>query len=52
VLGEIIPVAEHLRRLDAVTLDDVARVVKRVLTGPKTMSVVGPFDADDLASHL
>jgi predicted Zn-dependent peptidase len=52
VLGEIIPVAEHLRRLDAVTLDDVARVVKRVLTGPKTMSVVGPFDADDLAPHL
>jgi predicted Zn-dependent peptidase len=52
VLGEVIPVAEHLRRIEAVTLDDVARVVRRVFTGPRTLSAVGPFSEADLATHL
>jgi predicted Zn-dependent peptidase len=52
VLGEVIPVAEQLRRIEAVTLDDVERVVRRVFTGPRSLSAVGPFDEADLADHL
>lgn len=52
VRNEVLPVAEHLRRLDAVTLDDVHRVVRRVLSGPRTLSAVGPFTEADLAAHL
>ena len=31
----------------AVTRDDVARVLRRVLAAPRVLSVVGPFAADD-----
>ena len=51
VLGEVLPVAEHLRRLHAVDLDDVDRVVRRVFTGPRSLSAVGPFTEAQLASH-
>jgi predicted Zn-dependent peptidase len=42
--GEIVPVDEHLARLRAVTRGDVARVLERVLAGPRTLAALGPFD--------
>ena len=40
--GAIRPVEEQLARWRAVRLDDVARVVARVLDQPRSMAVVGP----------
>jgi predicted Zn-dependent peptidase len=39
---------EHVARLRAVTVIDVARVLHRVLDGPRTLAAVGPFEADAL----
>jgi predicted Zn-dependent peptidase len=45
--GEVIPVEEHLRRLRAVTGDDVHRVLRRVFGGSRSVAVVGPFTGDE-----
>jgi predicted Zn-dependent peptidase len=42
--GEVLEVDEHLDRLRAVTPDDVQRVARRVLAGPRSLVAVGPFD--------
>jgi predicted Zn-dependent peptidase len=42
--NEIVPVDEHVARLRKVTLDDLRRVVDRVLAGPRVLAAVGPFD--------
>jgi predicted Zn-dependent peptidase len=42
---ELLPVEAHLARIRAVTADDVARVLRRTLAGPRTLAAVGPFDA-------
>ncbi|HEY5155971.1 MAG TPA: pitrilysin family protein [Acidimicrobiales bacterium] len=47
VRDELISIDDHLARLRAVTRDDVARVLHRVLAAPSVLSVVGPFDAAD-----
>jgi predicted Zn-dependent peptidase len=44
---EVVPLAEHLARLRAVTREDVHAVLRRVLEGPRSVAVVGPFDEDD-----
>jgi predicted Zn-dependent peptidase len=50
VEGEIPSLDELARRVDAVTLDDVGRVVDRVLRdAPRVLAAVGPFDAAALA---
>ncbi len=46
--NEVVPIEEHVRRYRAVTVDDMRRVLGRVLDGPRTVSVVGPFAADDI----
>jgi predicted Zn-dependent peptidase len=46
IRGEVVPLDEHVRRIEAVGLDDVARVAKRVLTSPRTVAAVGPFGDD------
>lgn len=51
-LGEQVGVAEHLRRIEAVTVEDASRVLARVLDAPRTLSIVGPFEPDDLERHL
>jgi predicted Zn-dependent peptidase len=51
VHGRIPSLDELDSRLGAVTLDDVAEVTGRVLGGPRTLAVVGPFaegELDDL----
>lgn len=42
VRGAVTPLAEHLARIDSVTVDDVSRVAHRVLGAPRALSLVGP----------
>ena len=42
--GSVEPVEEHLERLRAVSIDDVQRVLATVLSGPRALAAVGPFD--------
>ena len=49
VHGEVLEVDELAARVEAVTLDDVARVAADVLGRPRVMAAVGPVDEDDLA---
>jgi len=42
--GEVLDVDEHVARLRAVTPDDVARVLRRMLEGRRSLVAVGPFD--------
>jgi predicted Zn-dependent peptidase len=41
---EVISIDEHLARIRAVTIDDVHRVLQKVLGAPHASVVVGPFD--------
>ena len=47
---DITPIDEHVQRLRAVTVDDVSRVLRRVLDTPRTLAAVGPFEADQLVA--
>ncbi len=42
--GEVRPVDDVLARIDAVDLDDVARVAADLASAPRTLAAVGPFD--------
>ncbi|MGV3759382.1 MAG: M16 family metallopeptidase [Actinomycetota bacterium] len=46
---ELTTIDEHVRRLRSVTRDDVAAVLHHVLTGPRVLAAVGPFEAGALA---
>lgn len=43
---------ETIDRFRAVTLEDVARVAKRILDGPASLAVIGPYDEADFESVL
>jgi len=45
--GEVLEVDDVLERVEAVTRADVAEVAAELAAAPRTLSVVGPFDADD-----
>jgi predicted Zn-dependent peptidase len=45
---EVVTVDEHLRRIRAVTVDDVARVAAAVYGRSRSLAVVGPVDPDTL----
>jgi predicted Zn-dependent peptidase len=47
---EVLPVDEVLSRVAALTLDDVRAAAAELVTAPKTLSVVGPFDESDFDS--
>jgi predicted Zn-dependent peptidase len=47
------PVEEILARIDSVTLDDVQDVANAILTRPKALAVVGPYDdAESFAGSM
>ncbi len=50
--GRVVTVDEQLAAYRAVTVDDVRGVLGRVLGGPRTVAVVGPFEADAVAAAL
>ncbi len=45
-------VDERLERIEAVTGDEVQSVAAEVLTGPRVMGAVGPFEPADLEGYL
>jgi predicted Zn-dependent peptidase len=45
--GHVLDVDDLLARVDAVTVEDVAAVAGKLAVEPRTLSVVGPFDAQD-----
>jgi predicted Zn-dependent peptidase len=45
--GRVLEIAEMLEKVDAVTPQDVASVAATLAAEPRTVSVVGPFDAED-----
>ncbi|HXY46249.1 MAG TPA: pitrilysin family protein [Acidimicrobiales bacterium] len=47
---EVLTVDDLLGRIAAVTLADVAGAAERVLSGPRALAVVGPFDEADFRS--
>ncbi len=44
LMGEVVSLDEVLARTDAVTKQDCHRVVEHILSGPRSLSVVGPVD--------
>ena len=49
--GQALTVDEQVERIRAVTLEDAHRVMQRVLTGPKTLAAVGPFDESSFSAR-
>ena len=45
--GEVLSVDELLARVEAVTLEDVQRAAAELVTAPRALSVVGPFDESE-----
>jgi predicted Zn-dependent peptidase len=45
--GHVLDVDDLLARVDAVTAEDVAAMAGKLAVEPRTLSVVGPFDAGD-----
>jgi predicted Zn-dependent peptidase len=41
---EVLSAEDVIGRLNAVSMDDVRRVAQRILSGPSTLAIVGPFD--------
>jgi len=50
VHGEVDTFDEVIAHIDAVTLDDVARVIQAVLGNERVLAVVGPFEERDFAA--
>jgi predicted Zn-dependent peptidase len=50
--GEVITLDEVLDRIDAVTADDARAVAEEVLTRPRSLTVIGPFDDNDFDRHV
>lgn len=50
--GEVLSVQEIATRFAAVTREEVAAVAHRVLSGPRTLAAVGPFEKDAFAGAV
>jgi predicted Zn-dependent peptidase len=47
--NDITSVDDHIRRIRAVTIDDVADVITRIFDGPRAVSAVGPLGSGNPA---
>ncbi len=52
VFGRVIPLAETLAKIDAVTVDDVPRVAARLFRGAPTLAALGPADRVPGLPHI
>ncbi len=50
--GEVLTVDEVLGRIEAVTRQQVLEVAGELAAAPRTVSAVGPFDAEEFDAHL
>lgn len=50
--GDHLSVGERIEKIQEVTGDDVRQVADEILSGPKVLAAVGPFDSSDLESYL
>ena len=50
--GEVLAVDEVLDRIETVTREQVLEVAGQLAAAPRTMSAVGPFDAEEFGAHL
>ena len=49
LFGTVLTTEDLLGRIEAVTAEQVRAVASQVLTGPRTLAVVGPFKESDFA---
>jgi predicted Zn-dependent peptidase len=49
---EVLSFDELVTRTEAVTLDDLERVARRVITDERVLAVVGPFEQDAFAERV
>ncbi|MGH9207042.1 MAG: M16 family metallopeptidase, partial [Acidimicrobiales bacterium] len=47
--GELLTVEDVLSRIASVGLEDVREIARSIMSAPRTLAVVGPFDSDDLS---
>src|SRR5690606_26093389 len=52
VYDGLMPVDEVLRRIDAVTPEDIATVAREVLNRPLTLAVIGPYAGRDFSDYI
>ena len=52
VHGSVMTLEELVERTEAVTAEDVRRVFEKVVGGPRTLAVVGPFQEDDFSEQV
>lgn len=52
VHGDVLPLREVAERTAAVTREDCRRVIERVMGGPRTLAVVGPFAESDFVARV
>ncbi len=52
VHGWVMTLEELVERTEAVSATDVRRVIEKVLGGPRTLAVVGPFDEEAFAERV
>jgi len=52
VHGSVMSMEELVERTEAVTAADVRRVIERVVGGPRSLAVVGPFDEESFAEQV
>lgn len=50
--GEHISISEHIARVDEVTRQNVLDVARSLLSGPRVIGAVGPFETANLESYL
>jgi predicted Zn-dependent peptidase len=52
VHGSVMSLEEMVARTEAITAADVRRVIERVVPGPRSLAVVGPFDEEAFAEAV
>ncbi len=52
VHGSVMSFEELVTRTEAVTRDDLCRVIERVVNGPRVLAVVGPFTEDAFSARV
>ena len=50
--GQVVSIDEQLERVRAVTADDVDRLLRQLLEGPRSVSAVGPVDTTSVAQAV